>query len=331
MATIGNKDLTLLDWAKRLDPDGKTSSIVEMLAQTNAILEDCSWVEGNLPTGHRTTVRTGLPSAAWRKLNQGVPRSKSVTAQIDEAVGMLEAYSEVDVDLAKLNGNTAAFRLSESQAFVEGLSQQMAETIFYGNNIGGAEFLGLAPRYAERNATLAPNGANIVHGGSAASDNTSIWLVIWGPQTIHGIFPKGSMAGLQHRDLGEDTVQDADGLQFQAYRDHYQWKAGIALRDWRYVVRIANISNAALAGGSPPDLIQLMVKALHRVPNLRAGRPCFYTNRTVGQYLDIQAMNKTNVQLAMREFDGHFVNTFRGVPIKTVDRIIDNEALVPST
>lgn len=329
MATIGNGDLTLLDWAKRLDPDGKTASIVEMLAQTNAILEDMSWLEGNLPTGHRTTVRTGLPSATWRKLNAGVPRGKSRTAQIDEATGMLEVYSEVDVDLAKLNGNTAAFRFSESTAFIEGMSQQMAETLFYGNNIGGAEFVGLAPRYNTAVAADAPSAQNVVHAGGAGADNASIWLCVWGPQTVHGIFPKGSMAGLQHRDLGEDTVQDADGNQFQAYRDHYQWKAGIALKDWRYVVRIANIDVSDLNTGSAADLIQLMIKALHRVPNLRAGRPCFYANRTISQYLDIQALNKTNVQLAMREFDGHFITSFRGVPIKTVDRLLDSEALVP--
>lgn len=331
MATIGQNDLTLLDWAKRLDPDGKTADIAEILGQTNAILEDMSWIEGNLPTGHRTTVRTGLPQAAWRKLNQGVPKSKSRTAQIDEAVGMLEAYSEVDVDLAKLNGNTAAFRLSESVAFIEGISQQMAETLFYGNNIGGAQFVGLAPRYATAVAADAETAQNVIHAGGTGSDNTSVWLCVWGPQTVHGIFPKGSMAGLQHRDLGEDTVQDADGNQFQAYRDHYQWKAGIALKDWRYVVRIANIDVSDLAGGTPPDLITLMIKALHRIPNIRAGRACFYANRTVSQYLDIQAVNKSNVLLQMNQFDGQYITSFRGIPIKTVDRLIDAEAQVPVT
>ena len=84
MATIGANALTLADWAKRLDPQGKVPSIVELLAQTNEILQDMLWVEGNLPTGHRTTVRTGLPTVAWRLLNNGVQPSKSTTAQIDE-------------------------------------------------------------------------------------------------------------------------------------------------------------------------------------------------------------------------------------------------------
>ena len=122
-ATLSTGALTLLDWAKRLDPDGKVPTIVEMLGQTNEILEDMVFREGNLPTGHRTTIRTGLPVVYWRMLNQGVPPSKSTTAQVDEQAGMLEAWSEVDKDLALLNGNVSAFRLSEAKAFLEAMNQ----------------------------------------------------------------------------------------------------------------------------------------------------------------------------------------------------------------
>jgi len=60
MATLSSNALTLIDFAKRIDPDGKTPKIVELLAQTNEILDDMKFMEGNLPTGHRITVRTGL-------------------------------------------------------------------------------------------------------------------------------------------------------------------------------------------------------------------------------------------------------------------------------
>lgn len=87
MAALGTSVLTLSDWAKRLDPQGKVPSIVELLSQTNEILDDMLWREGNLPTGHRINCRTGLPTVAWRLLNAGVQPSKSTTSQIDEAVG----------------------------------------------------------------------------------------------------------------------------------------------------------------------------------------------------------------------------------------------------
>ena len=40
MATIGNDVITLTDWAKRNDPQGKTPMIVEILSQSNKALEE---------------------------------------------------------------------------------------------------------------------------------------------------------------------------------------------------------------------------------------------------------------------------------------------------
>jgi hypothetical protein len=51
--------------------------IIEMLSQTNEIMIDMLVIEGNLPTGHKSTVRTGLPTATWRLLNYGIVPTKS--------------------------------------------------------------------------------------------------------------------------------------------------------------------------------------------------------------------------------------------------------------
>jgi len=332
MTTVGTGVLTLADWAKRLDPDGKVPSIVELLSQTNEILTDMMWKEGNLPTGERTTVRTGLPTVAWRLLNQGVSPSKSTTAQIDEQCGMLEAWSEVDKDLAELNGNSAAFRLSEAQAFIEAMNQEMASTLFYGNSgLAPEEFTGLAVRFS---STTAGNGQNVILGGSADTDNSSIWLVVWGSQTVFGIFPKGSKAGLTHEDMGLVTVETTAGIagsRMRAYQDHWQWKCGVALKDWRYVVRIPNIEISALvAKTSAADLTDLMIKATHRVPSLGMGRPVFYMNRSVMQYLDIQRRDdvSTGGGLSWDTVDGKRQASFRGIPIRVCDALLENESLV---
>lgn len=328
MAAIGNTALTYADWAKRYN-DGKISVIVELLAQTNEILDDMRWVEGNLPTGHRTTVRTGLPQGTWRQLNYGVQPAKSTTSQVNDACGMLETYSEIDKALADLNGNTAEFRLSEDKAFLEGLSQQMAQTIFYGDTATTPEkFTGLGARYNTLNANAAKSAQNIIDAGGSGSDNTSIWLVVWGDLTVHGIFPKGSKAGIQMRDLGEQTLGDANGDRYQGYRTHYKWDAGLTVRDWRYAVRIANIDVGDLAGANPPDLVKFMIKATHKVPSLKTGQPVFYMNRTGRQWLDIQASNKDNVMLKMSEFEGRPVRDFLGIPIRTCDQILNTEGRV---
>jgi hypothetical protein len=346
MATIGSLALTYADWAKRLDDGYRIASIIELLSQTNEILDDMLVVEGNLPTGHKTTVRTGLPQATWRLLNTGVPNAKSTTAQIVDAVGNLETYAVIDKDIADLNGNTAEFRLSEVKAFLEGMSQQIASTLIYGNqHVNPERFTGFAPRYSTVNTTNSATAFNVLDGGGTANTNTSVWIHTWGNDTAHATFPKGKITGLQHRDMGEWPVLDAAGNTYQAYRDHFKWEIGYVLRDWRYVVRIPNIDVTQLTGVSAANLINLLVRGLYRLPTAPAqataiqtsdtpevrasqGRTVIYANRIVRTYLDLQAMNKTNVLLRLEEFDGKVITTFRGVPVRTVDAILSNEARV---
>lgn len=333
MATLSAGALTLADHAKRLDPNGKVPVIAELLSQSNEILEDCVFMEGNLPTGHRVVIRTGLPTVYWRSINAGVPTSKSVTAQVDEACGMLEAYSEVDKDLAELNGNTASFRLSEDQAFLEAMNQAQAQTMFYGNpGVDPKQYLGLATRYSAISG--AGNSQNIIDGGGTASNNASIYLVVWGENTVFCPFPKGSKAGLIHDDLGLDTVIDSSGGRFQAYRTHYQWKNGLVVKDWRYVVRIANLNTANLVSGSgAADLPVLMSRALDRIPNFSMGRAAFYMNRTVYSFLRTQALAKSQNVLAIEKGLSQFGTpmswtSFQGVPLRKVDQLLNTEARV---
>lgn len=346
MTTLTSTALTYADWAKRVDDGYKIASIIELLSQTNEILDDMLVIEGNLPTGHKTTVRTGLPQATWRVLNSGVPNAKSTTAQIVDTCGNLEVYSQIDKDVADLNGNTAEFRMSEVRAFLEGMSQQVAATLIYGNqHINPERFTGFAPRYSTVTAATAATAANVLDAGGVGSTNTSIWIVVWGSDTWHATFPKGKITGLQHRDMGEWPVQDATGNKYQAYMDHFKWEIGLVGRDWRYAARIGNIDVTQLTGVAAANLINLLVRALYRLPTqpgmagaiqtsdtpaVRAdmGRTVIYCNRVIRTYLDLQAMNKTNVLLQLQQFDGKVVTTFRGVPVRTCDAILNTEARI---
>ena len=333
MAALNTGALTLADWAKRLDPDGKVPTIVEMLSQTNEILMDMRWIEGNLPTGHRVTIRTGLPAVAWRLINNGITPSKSTTAQVDEQTGMLEAWSEVDTELAKLNGNVGSFRLSEAQAFIEAMNQEMAQTLFYGNGgLAPEEFTGLSPRFSAISG--ATNGRNVLSGGGAGSDNSSMWLVGWGENTATGLFPKGSLAGLSHSDYGEVTVEVTNGIagqRMRALQERWQWKAGVCVKDWRYVVRICNIDISNLVAKiSAADLTELMIKAIHRIPAMGMCTPAFYCNRTVFEMLDIQRRDDviSGGGLKYENVDGVVRPAFRGIPINKCDALLETEATV---
>ena len=331
MATLSTSALTLADWAKRIDPDGRVPVVAELLSQSNEVLEDAVFMEGNLPTGHRVVIRTGLPTVYWRAINQGIPTSKSTTAQVDEACGMLEAYSEVDKDLAELNGNTAQFRLSEDTAFLEAMNQTQAQTLFYGNpSTDPKQYLGLASRYS---STAAGNGQNILKAGGSGSVNTSIWLVVWGENTVFCPFPKGSKAGMIHEDLGLNTVWDNNQGRYQAYRTHYQWKNGLVVKDWRYIVRICNIDTTITNNNLAADLIALMSRALDRIPNFGMGRPVFYMNRTIYSILRLQALNKSNYALAVEKGLSQFGTamnwlSFNGVPLRRVDQLLNTESTI---
>lgn len=336
MAVLGqNGKVTLVDIAQATDPNGRIADVAELLTQTNEILLDMPWFEGNLPTGHKATVRTGLPAVIWRSFYQGVPPSKSQRAQITDACAMLEARSEVDKAEANLNGNMAAFRLSEAKSFVESMNQTMADSLIYGNaSLNPERFNGLAPRYSSLSAQ---NATNIIDAGGTGTDNTSIWLVVWGKETVHGIYPKGSTAGLNHQDLGEIDAFDANQNRFRAYADLWQWNCGLHVKDWRYIVRIANIdtSNLVTETGAA-DLVKLIIRAFARIPFAGMGTSALYANRTVKEMLSIQALNKSQNALsiteAVRQFGGVQVAmkelNVLGVPMRTVDRILTTEVRV---
>lgn len=333
MAALANTNPTLLDLAKRSNPDGSIADIVEILNETNEILMDMTFQEGNLTTGHRTTVRTGIPEPTWRKLYGGVQPTKSTTAQVTDNTGMLEAYAEVDKALADLNGNTASFRLSEDMPHIEGMNQTMAETIFYGDETVYPErFTGLAPRYNKRSGHAAAE--NVIHGGGAGADNASIWLCVWGPNTGFGIVPKGSSAGLQMQDKGQVTIENVDGNngRMEAYRSHYRWDAGMTIRDWRYFVRICNIDrselNAAISGNSA-NLPSLMFDAIERIPNLGMGRPVFYMDRGLKSMFRKQ-LTTLRDNITTEEVAGIRVDTWQSIPLHRVDALAADEALVPA-
>jgi hypothetical protein len=329
MSLIGATKPTYLDLARRLGSDNKVALIIEMLNDTNEILTDMVTLPCNDGDGHINTVRTGLPTPTWRLLNYGVQPTKSQTAQIRDTTGMLEAYAEVDKKLVKLNNNEAAWRVSEDRAHLEGMNQMMATTLIYGNEATYPQrFTGLAPRFAAYDSDEDHIGNNIIKAGGAGSDNTSIWLIVWGEGTAHGIYPKGSEAGFLHEDLGEVTLDDGQtpAGRYQGYRTHYEWDLGLSVRDWKYIVRIANIDVSDLAGATPPDLIRMMAFATEMVPSLSMGRPAFYMNKTVRSWLRNQIRTTGNVNLTFDSVAGKKVLAFDDVPVRRCDAILNTEA-----
>jgi|TARA_R110000765_G_scaffold50337_6_gene102252 hypothetical protein len=332
MAVLSITNPTLADLAKVTDPDGSIADVVEILNATNEILLDMTFLEGNLTTGHRTSIRSGLPTPTWRKLYGGVQPTKSRAVQVTDNTGMMEDYSEVDKALVEMAGNPAAFRLQEDRPHIEGMNQEFASTLFYGDeSTAPEEFTGLSARY---NLLSAANGDNIIEGGGTGADNASIWLICWGPNTCHGIIPKGSKAGVQQRDLGEVTLENADGSngRMQAYRTHYRWDVGLSVRDWRYAVRIANIDRSLLlpaATGTSAVLNDLMHQAWTELPSTTAGRCAWYMDKSILSMLRRQTSAAVgNSTLTVDLVGGTMQTSWGGIPIRRCDALRANEARV---
>jgi hypothetical protein len=223
------------------------------------------------------------------------------------------------------------------------MNQTMAETVIYGDaSLNPERFNGLAVRYNTINTGTSEIAKNVISAGGSGNC-TSVWLVVWGENTVHGIFPKGSTAGLDHKDLGEYDAFDASGNRFRAVGDLWKWKCGLHLKDWRYVVRIANISVTDLLGQSGTQanttatwLPKLMVKALSRIPFRGMGKAVFYASRTVQAMLAVGAIDKSQsvlaIQAAAQQYgtvEPGFVSegglTVLGVPVRTVDRLLETE------
>lgn len=338
MAAIGNTYLTLADLYKRQDPNKQIATVMEMLAQNNPILQDAIAVECNNGTKHLTTMRTGIPTPTWRKINGGVQPGKSTTKQVEAATGMMEQWSEIDAKLVDLSKDKGSFLLSEATAFIEGMNQEAATGIFYHNTKSAPEKMdGLSAYFSD---TSAENGQQIVSAAGAGSDNTSIWMVVWSPATCHLVYPEGTVGGLKRENKGVQTKTNSDGSLIDVYREKFCWDIGLAVRDWRYVSRVANIDVSAMQAdptdvdGSGNDLYHFLRKAyykLHqrRIPN---GKAAIYCNTEVLEALDALGTNNGGsdnfVRLKPMELEGKEVMSYRGIPIRECDAILNTEAVV---
>ena len=338
MATLSQSVVGLIEHYKTKNPDGTSAEIIEILHEMNPILDDAMMMECNNGTNHIHSVRGGLPALTWGQLYKGIPNSKSRYVQVTDTTGFVEGKSEVDVrllDLAGDNGNK--LRLSEAMGFLEAMSQEVADKLFYGNVATDPEqFTGFSPRFNDKSA---PNGNQIIDAGGTGSDNTSMWMITWGDMQCQLLYPKGTQAGVNRVDKGEQNVLDADSNTYFAKMEVFTWHVGLAVKDWRYVTRIANIDVSDMKAGNV-KLYDFLRAAYYqhegrrrkKMGKMLTGMTALYCNRDVMEALDALATNAgasdSFIRLKPMEIQGQEVMTYRGIPIREVDAILNTESQV---
>ena len=147
------------------------------------------------------------------------------------------------------------------------------------------------------------------------------------------LYPKGTQAGVQRVDHGEQRVIDGSGNAYYAMEEKFTWHIGMSVKDWRYVSRVANVDVSLMEAGSVA-LYDFMRKAYYKLQNRRVagGKIAIYCNRDVLEALDALATNAgasdSFVRLKTTEIEGTEVLTYRGIPIRETDAILNNEARV---
>lgn len=337
MTTLNSGSPTLLDFAKRRDPGGKIAKIVELLEPTNDILQDMHVREANSTWGHKTTVRTGLPEPTWLKFYKGVQPTKSTTAEVIATCGMLGSLVEIDKDLADAENETQEFIASEVMAHAQKMGQEIAETMFSGDEATEPEtFSGFLSHF---NSASAANAENIIGYSSSGpvpegSDNSSIWLVGWGADTCFTFFPRGSKAGMSVKNYGDVISENIDGVNGRkpVYRTYLKWDLGLCVRDWRSVVRVVfDSEDLTKSPASGPDLIDLLVQGIEQLPTavLNSGGVRIYANRRTRSFLRRQIANKVATSsLTMDMVGGKHVMHFDGIPFRRCDAITNAEGAI---
>jgi hypothetical protein len=344
MATIGNSYLSLIDMFRN-GGDTAIAEVAEVLNRLSPVARNAFTVEANKGTQHQHSIRTGLPAVTWGRLYQGIPQSKSTRANVVDTTGFVEGLSTVDVRLLDISPNPAATRMAEAESFLEALRQEVESQFFYGDVATTPEKIkGMAARY---NATGGGGAGNqIVKAGGAGSVNTSVWFVTWNENATHLIHPQGTKMGIDRQDKGEQRVYDANNNPYYVKEELFRWHIGVAVRDWRYNARIANIDTTNLAAGSV-DIYSFMRKAFYKLQGVYAtamrngdgsingnasveGRTVIYMNRTVLEALDATGTNASNGALMLRpmELEGRTVQSYRGIPIEVSDAILNTEATI---
>lgn len=342
MATIGNSFRGIIDHYASTSRSGDVIPAIETLHRLNPLMQDAHVIEANDGSGHISRIRTGLGDVAWGQLYKGIIQSKGESVQVRDTSGFVERLATIDTRYLDKVKNPAAERADEATTALEAMAQDVQVNFFYADTATTPErFKGLAARY---NAIAGGGAASaqIIDGGGTGSNNASIWMIGWGPRGTSLIYPEGSAGGIKRTDKGEQRVYDDMNRPYFAKEEYFRQDVGVAVGDWRQNVRIANIDIAAARSGNL-DVFALLRKGYYQMQARRdtllenAGvttgiKPVIYMNRDLLQVLDALSTNggatDNKIRITPEEIAGKEVKTYREMPLRETDALINSEARV---
>lgn len=312
-------EFTFAELAKLFDAQGRPMMPVAVIAKAVPELMDIPWIEANEKIKHRVLQLNSLPAGKSRVYGRGVTPSVSSTEVNIEVIEMLEDRSVIDEDQAAHSGNIAHVRSVQDRAFLTGLGETLGSRMFYGNHsTDPLQMTGLLPRMATASATVIDNGGS-------GSDCTSIVMVQWGPEKVHGIYPTGTQAGVYAEDKGLQKIIDATGgagAAFYAWESQFKLQPGLVVNDPRNIAAVRSIE---VSGADFLFDFEAIIEAQVQMRN--GGKDAIaYCGRKVYAQILIAALNKENNNLTMANvFGDGMMPTLNGMPVRMTESIVDTE------
>jgi len=339
MAIKGTRNPTLRDLHNGLKEDGSFDrDIVELVLEANAdLLADAVVKEANGTENDRTTIRTGLPDATWTAYYEGTQPSKGSKKQVSNSIGTLKSLIQVDKDQIDDSPNGPEEMLDEAFTHAQAMGNEVSDAVFYGNTkVNAKKFNGLAPVYNAYGGTDTKLSSHYCLQSSARSTSVSnsalrsIWLVGWGRRGAYLHYPRGSKGGLERGPVKDNTITMEDGVsRLEVKEQFFKWRVGLTVKDFRSCGRICNIESNNLST-LDKDLGEDMLRLKTRVKT--AGlKPVWYMPESVYEWLAVKTRRQVLVtSFTFKDIGGQEVMHFDGIPIRKLDCLEVNEAVVAS-
>lgn len=185
---------------------------------------------------YKTLVRTSLPTAGFRDLNEGVTASKSTTENRLVETFVLNPRWECDKAAAdQSEDGPEAFIAEEASAIMQAAMQALGIQFFYGRNTGHAK--------GHPGLIDAVQAAYTIDRAGVGNACGSVYAVKFGPKDVTWVYGQNGQMDLP--DPRIESLTDANGKKFTGYVQELLAYVGVQVGSLFSVGRIKNVTEAA--------------------------------------------------------------------------------------
>ena len=146
---------------------------------------------------------------------------------------------------------------------------------------------------------------------------------LWRAAGIRLVPRRRYRAGFTHEYLGKQKVTNDKGEVFFAHTNKYNWSMGLAVKDPRYVVRLANVD---LKDPATTTIFDKLIEGYYQIENPDNVNLQIFCNKQFEAFMAKAARNDKNTMLSIDTVEGKPVVNFWGVPFQRCAAILNTES-----